>query len=153
MFHNLCSRDSPICRHMNLQCVSAKKQYGAEGEKIQITTLQLCETEEKTLLTLFIIKFERRSEQGAAPKKAKKKSVRKHGKCLHKLRIWICPSDFSPLLCIFERLPYWKINQLPCAFVRFEIRCSCGCVWIYIWDCTRTCKHFQPNWHTEYVRW
>lgn len=57
---------------MNLQCVSAKKQYGAEGEKIQITTLQLCETEEKTLLTLFIIKFERRSEQGAAPKKQKK---------------------------------------------------------------------------------
>jgi len=56
-------------------------------KKIQITTLQLCEAEEKTLLTLFIIKFERRSEQGAAPKKAKKKSVRKHGKCLHKLRI------------------------------------------------------------------
>lgn len=63
------------------------------------------------------------------------------------------PPIFPPLLCIFERLPYWKINQLPCAFVRFEIRCSCGCVWIYIWDCTRTCKHFQPNWHTEYVRW
>lgn len=46
-------------------------------------------------------------------RKKSQKSVRKPGKCLHKLR---CPTTLLLQLAdIFERLPYWKINQLPCA--------------------------------------
>lgn len=87
MFHNLCSRDSPICRHMNLQCVSAKKQYGAEGEKNSNYNFTTLRGRGKDSPHTVYHKIRKEKRTRGSSEKSKKKSVRKHGKCLHKLRI------------------------------------------------------------------
>lgn len=76
---------------------------------------------DSSVFCLFIIKIrKRRSEQNWLEKKSK--SVRNMANVYTNYESESPATVFAPQLCIFERLPYWKINQLPCAFVRYEIR-------------------------------
>jgi len=87
-FPNLQAYESPMC-------VGAVK-HGAEREKIQITTLQLCKAGEK-ILTLFIIKT-RKEKRAGHPEKEK---ISEKAWQMFTQITNLSPAPIFPLRCVY----------------------------------------------------
>jgi len=101
MFHNLCSRDSPICRHMNLQCVSAKKQYGAEGEKNSNYNFTTLRGRGKDSPHTVYHKIRKEKRTRGSSEKSKKKISEKAWQMFTQITNLNLPLRFFPLCCVY----------------------------------------------------